>query len=93
MNRQTLQKLRRRLEALRSRQANIKSGELERFAKMLGRKQAPRGKEPTFVSELLPKSRPLSIPHHSKALKKWTASSILDQLEKDIDDLEELLPE
>jgi hypothetical protein len=92
MNSRKLRRLRKRLDALRTRLGNIESRELESLAKALGRRPANRGKEPTFVSELLPQSRPLSIPHHSTPLKKGTAGSILDQLEKDIDDLEELLP-
>jgi hypothetical protein len=91
MNKSKLRKLRRQLEALRTRPGNIRSVELARLANALGRKRVDRGKEPTFVSELLPQSRPLSIPHHSKALKQGTARNILDQLEKDIDDLEELV--
>ena len=93
MNRRKLRQLRKRLEALRTRLGNIESRELERLAKALGRKPADRGKEPTYVSEFLPQSRPLSIPHHATTLKKGTAGNIFDQLEKDIDDLEELLPE
>ena len=93
MNRRKLRQLRKRLDALRTRLGNIASWELESLAKALGRKLAPRGKEPTFISAVLPQSRPLSIPHHSTTLKKGTASNIVDQLEKDIDDLEESLPD
>src|SRR5262249_32827999 len=90
MTRRKLSRLRRRLQALRTRSGNIASSELERLAKALGRKLDKRGKEPTFVSDLLPQSRPLSIPHHSgTTLKIGTANNILDQLEKDMDDLEE----
>jgi len=54
---------------------------------------AKRGKEPTYINNpQLPQSPPLTIPHHSRPLKIGTALNILDQLEKDIDDLEELLP-
>lgn len=91
MNRRKLRQLRKRLNALRARPGNIKSGELESLARALGRKRANRGKEPTFISEVLPRNRPLSIPHHATTLKPGTARNILDQLEKDIDDLEELL--
>jgi hypothetical protein len=93
MNKRKLQRLRKRLEALRTRLGNIQSRELESLAKALGRKRANRGSEPTYVSELLPLSRPLSIPHHSTTLKRGTAGNILDQLERDIEALEELLPE
>jgi hypothetical protein len=92
MTQRKLRQLRKRLNALRSRASNIKSGELEKLARALGRKLANRGKEPTFISEMLPLSRPLSIPHHATSIKTGTARNILDQLEKDIDDLEELLP-
>jgi hypothetical protein len=91
MSRRKLRKLRQRLQALRMRVGNIESRELEKLARALGRKRAERGKEPTFISTLLPQSRPLSIPHHSATLKIGTASNILDQLEKDLDDLEELI--
>ncbi len=91
MNRRKLRQLRKRLQALRARARNIESRELEKLARALGRKRAERGKEPTFISTLLPQSRPLSIPHHSATLKIGTARNILDQLEKDLDDLEELI--
>jgi hypothetical protein len=90
MEKRRLSRLRKRLQALRTRSGNIESRELERLARALGRQLSNRGKEPTFVSTLLPQSRPLSIPHHSGTLKRGTANNILDQLEKDIDDLEEL---
>ena len=93
MNRRKLRQLRKRLQALRARARNIESRELEKLARAIGRKRVGRGKEPTFISTLLPQSRPLSIPHHSATLKIGTASNILDQLEKDLDDLEELLTE
>lgn len=93
MSKRKLRQLRKRLQALRARVRNIESRELESLARAVGRKRADRGKEPTFIHTLLPQSRPLSIPHHSAALKVGTASNILDQLEKDLDDLEELLTE
>jgi len=93
MNRRKLRKLRQWLQALRTHPGNIESKELESLARALGRKPARRGKEPTFISTVLPQNRPLSIPHHSTTLKKGTASNILDQLEKDLDDLEALLPD
>jgi hypothetical protein len=80
MSRRKLRKLRQRLQALRMRVGNIESREFEKLARALGRKRVERGKEPTFISTLLPQSRPLSIPHHSATLKKGTANNILDQL-------------
>lgn len=55
----------------------------------LGRRLHPRGKEPTWVNYEFPDLRPVSIPHHSKPIYKWTAGSILDQLEQDLERLEE----
>jgi hypothetical protein len=92
MTRRKLRQLRKRIETLRSHPRNIESREVEALAKALGRNPSKRGKEPTYISYLLPKSSPLTIPHHSKSLKIGTVLNILDQLEKDIDDLEELLP-
>jgi len=94
MNRKKLQRLKRRLVTLRQRLGNIKSSELQRLAQALGRHyDTSRGKEPTFVSRLLPHSRPISIPNHPGSLKKFTAGNILDRLEEDIAALEDLLAE
>lgn len=57
----------------------------------MGRKLFGRGKEPTYVSEILKDKNPLSIPNHPGALSKYTAGSILDQLEADLETLKELL--
>jgi hypothetical protein len=93
MTRRKLRQLRKRIEALRSRPGSIRSREVEALAKAVGRTPAKRGKEPTYINNpQLPQSPPLTIPHHSRPLKIGTALNILDQLEKDIDDLEELLP-
>ena len=93
MDKRKLSRLRKRIQDLRARPGNIKSRELESLARALGRKRDDRGKEPTFISELLPQSRPLSIPHHAKTLKRGTAGNILDQLEKDLDAFEEQQPD
>jgi len=77
MNRNKLQKLIQDLSKFRKR-GGIKSNELETFAKDLGRKRSPRGSEPTWISISFPDLRPLSIPHHSGDLNKFTAGSILD---------------
>jgi hypothetical protein len=77
---------------LRQRPANIRSLELQSLARALGRvRDTSRGKEPTFVSLLLPASRPLSIPDHPGSLKRFTAGNILDVLEQDIFALEDML--
>jgi len=87
MNRRKLAKLRKRIDELRKK-GSLPSATLERLAKALGRKRHKGGKEPMWVSELLPSASPLSIPHHSKGVGRFTAKSILDQLETDIDALE-----
>ncbi len=69
------------------RQGGVKSTELEQLARALGRKCSPRGAEPTWVS-VRPGFLPITIPHHSQGLNKFTARSILDQLEQDIDVME-----
>ena len=84
MNKNKLRKTKEKLANFRK-QGGIKSTELESFAQDLGRKRSPRGSEPTWVSVPFPDLRPLSIPHHSSDLNKFTAGSILDQLEEDIE--------
>ena len=84
-----LAKLRQQLNSLRKRRG-LKSRELESLAKAMGRRRHPkRGKEPTWVSDLVPNTRPLSIPNHPGDLNRFTAGSILDQLEEDLYRLEE----
>ncbi len=84
MNKKKLDKIERKLEILRSRQANIRDRELVSLAKSLGRLRSPRGKEPTYINEFFQHLRPLSIPSHPRALNRFTAGSIIDQLELDI---------
>jgi hypothetical protein len=74
-----LRKLQSRLSQLRG--SSVKPRKLEGLAKTLGRKRVKRGSEPTWVNETFPALRPLSIPHHSRDVKRFTAESILDQLE------------
>jgi hypothetical protein len=83
-------KLRRHLNRLRNKAGSgLASAELERLAEALGRVRSKRGSEPTWVSELFPDLRPISIPHHSKPLARYTAMSILDSLELDLERIEE----
>jgi len=89
--RKRLQRLKRLLAELRHRSGNIRSRELVSLARALGRVLYDRGKEPTYVSTLLPNSRPISIPNHPGALNRFTAGNILDQLEQDIFSLEDML--
>ncbi len=91
MNKPKLRKLKKQLERMRNRSASIRSEELASFAGQVGRVMDPRGKEPTYVSEALPNSRPLSIPAHSGTMKRYTAESILDALEQDLLAYEEML--
>jgi len=60
------------------------------LAKSLRRYRHKRGKEPTWVSEVLTDAPPISIPDHPGDLNKYTARSILDQLELDVIALEKL---
>src|SRR6185295_723863 len=85
-----IRKLRSQIEALRNKRW-IKTAELESLAQRLGTKRAKRGKEPTWINEELPDRRPVSIPSHPGDVNRFTARSILDQLEADLDRYEELL--
>ena len=85
MNRKKLVKIRQRLEVCR-RRGGIGSSELESIAEALGREPSRRGKEPTWVNRRYPDLRPLSIPRHgSRDLNRFTAGSILNQLELDLE--------
>jgi hypothetical protein len=93
MDREKLDKIRRRIEELRKR-GGIGYSELESLARALGRVPSKRGKHQTWVNQTFDDLRPLSIPRHgSKDLNKYTANDILDQLELDIDKFEELIEE
>ncbi len=88
MDKKKLKKIRKNLSNLRLKPNNIRSRELIKLAKSLGRKLFDRGHEPTYISDLLPRSYPISIPKHPGALPRFTAGNILDQLEQDIFDLD-----
>lgn len=90
MNKNKIRKLKERLKRLRSGAGGIRSRDLVKFAQALGRERIKRGGEPTYVSALLPYSRPISIPGHP-TVNKFTAGNILDALEQDILALEEKL--
>ncbi len=87
MRRRKIEKLRREIEGLR-RRGGVRASELESLAQRLGRRRAKRGSEPTWVSDLLVGRPPVSIPSHPGDLNRYTARSILDQLEADLDELE-----
>ena len=91
MNPNKLKRLRRQLAKLRRQsKGGIASEKIESFAKALGRVQRNPGKHVNWESELLPHSRPISIPHHGKPLKPFTAGEILDSLELDLEIFEEM---
>lgn len=92
MNRRRLENLRRKVEACR--RAQPKAEALQTLAKALGRKEANRGKEPTFVNTAFPMLRPLSIPKHKgRDLPTGTKNSILDQMDEDLIAWDERLAE
>ena len=90
MNRTKLNRIKKKIDAMRLRPGNIRAQELENLAAALGRERSKRGKEPTYISTLLPNSKPISIPNHPGALNKFVAGNILDSLEQDIFNLEEM---
>lgn len=93
MNKKKLGKLRRELEQLRAGKHNLKTIDLTRFAGKVGRKEdRSRGKEPTYVSTAFPELNPLSIPGH-KTVNPYTADSIMDTFEADLDRWEDRLEE
>jgi hypothetical protein len=91
MDKAKLTRAKKKLARLRSHIANIRSQELISLAESLGRELYKRGKEPNYVSTIMPKKRPISIPNHPGSLNKFTAGSILDDLEQDIFNIEEKL--
>lgn len=90
MDRKRLTKIRRDLEALRG--SHPKATALQRLARRLGRRKEDRGKHPMYVSDAFRDLRPLSIPNHKgRDLPLGTTSSILNQLEEDLDAWDESL--
>jgi hypothetical protein len=88
MTRKKLNKLRAWLDELR--RSSPKASEIQRVAKVLGRKKVKRGKEPTWESDTFPDLRPLSIPDHGgRELPTGTKYSILNQLEDDFSSWEQ----
>ncbi len=72
------------IDQLRGKLGNVRYRELDRIARMVGRKlDTKRGGHPTFVN----RERnwyPLTIPNHPGSMVKRTVQSILDQLEDDV---------
>jgi len=90
MDRNKISRLKKKLQRLRGRVANLKREDLINFAETLGRVKSKRGKEGTYISTLLPYSRPISIPKH-RTFNKFTAGNILDAFEQDLFALEEMI--
>jgi hypothetical protein len=90
MNKNTLKRVRRKIENLRGN--DVPAQKLEGIAISLGYVRT-KGKGQTWVNELLMDNRPLGIHRHGKAIKKNTAGGILDRFVEDIYKLEELLEE
>lgn len=94
MNNAKLSKLKKELARLLNKRGAVTTGELEQFAKKLGRRKLTgsqvRGKEPAWVSDELPDARPISIPFHGKNATSApkTIKNILYDLEGDIAELE-----
>jgi len=89
MHRRRLSRIKRLLE--HARRSQQRARDLETLARMLGRRQDKRGKEPTWVHDELP-VYPLSIPHHGgRDLAPGTRNSILNVLEGDVIAWEEQL--
>jgi hypothetical protein len=84
MDKKKLKKISREIRSLRAGSANVRRRQLVSVAKKLGRVKDNRGKEPTFISTVFPNLRPITIPSHPGALKRFTVESILDQLEEDV---------
>lgn len=87
MNKKRLDQLRRELQDARKSPHGRKAAFFESYAKELGRARVKRGSEPNWVRVRDPQlSPPLSIPHHSAAMKSNTARSIIDAMLSDCDD-------
>lgn len=82
MNLRRIRSLRRRIQRLRLRRANVSSKRLVTLAQAIGRVRVKRGKHPTFEKEGRP---PLPIPSHSRMMSPITVDNILDMLEEDLD--------
>jgi hypothetical protein len=82
MEEEKLQRIEEEVRCLRRKLANIHDRELISLVRQLGRERSNRGKEPTFISDLIP-GPAITIPAHG-VVKKGTARNILRQIEADI---------
>jgi len=79
MNQRKLAKIVRKISGLYG--SSQKSRVLQRVAESLGRKRASHGSY-SFESVPFPRLPPVSIPHHSKDVNRFTADNILSHLEQ-----------
>ena len=85
MTSKKVKRLRRELERLRARKFDIGERALAGFARKLGRRRLSKATgEPQWITEEIPGARPISIPSHKK-VNAYTAESILDRFEQDLD--------
>lgn len=77
MNQRKLNGVVRRIQAMYG--TSQKSRRLETIAGSLGRKRVKHGAY-TWENIVFPKLAPVSIPHHSKDVKRFVAENILDHL-------------
>lgn len=81
MDKKKIRQLNKRLRVLWLRAGNIKPRELRRFAEACGYELLPGKREPTFRNDYLKPVDILTIPDHSWGINKFTAKSVLSQLE------------
>ena len=84
MDLKKIRKLRDEIQRMR-RRGGLRPAELENLARSVGRVRHKRGKEPSWVSTVFLGAPPVSIPNHPGDLSKYTARSILNELEADLD--------
>jgi len=82
MKKKKLKKLFEEIRSLRERAGSVRSRELVAVAKKLGRYRIKTDGHPQYGTDL--RSGRITIPSHSKPLKRRTTLSILDELETDI---------
>ena len=87
MDKKKIKQLRKRLRELLLRLGNIKPRELRRFAEACGYELLSGKKEPTYRNVYF-RTNHLTIPDHSWGISKYTAKSVLLQLEGSLSEAE-----
>jgi hypothetical protein len=82
MDKKKIRQLEQRLKRLLLKIGNIKPKELRRFAEACGYELLPGKREPTYKNRHLNTVPLLTIPDHSWGIKKFTAKSVLMQIER-----------